>query len=43
MKVKILFTILIEPDDWQIDNEMSHMPQSNGRNTLVFQGKCQIT
>ena len=25
--------------DWQIDNEMSHMPQSNGRNTLVFQGK----
>ena len=25
--------------DWQIDNEMSNMPQSNGRNTLVFQGK----
>ena len=25
--------------DWQIDNEMSNMPQSNGSNTLVFQGK----
>ncbi len=25
--------------DWQIDNEMSHMPQSNGRNSLVFQGE----
>ena len=25
--------------DWQIDNERSSMPQSNGRNTLVFQGK----
>ena len=25
--------------DWQIDNEMSHMPQSNGRNSLAFQGE----
>ncbi len=25
--------------DWQIDNERSSMPQSNGRNTLVFQGE----
>ena len=25
--------------DWQIDNEMSHMPQSNDRNSLVFQGE----
>ena len=25
--------------DWQIDNERSSMPQSNGRNSLVFQGE----
>jgi len=25
--------------DWQIDNERSSMPQSNGRNYLVFQGE----
>ena len=25
--------------EWQIDNERSSMPQSNGRNTLVFQGE----
>ena len=25
--------------DWQFDNEMGNMPQSNGRNYLVFQGE----
>ena len=25
--------------EWQIDNERSSMPQSNGRNSLVFQGE----
>lgn len=25
--------------DWQFDNEMDNMPQSNGRNYLVFQGE----
>lgn len=38
MKVKILFTILMMRLIGKC-NEMSHMPQSNGRNTLVFQGK----